>query len=54
MQKKEQIINQLEQNKLIPQKSICFTCGAKRSVFVKNHKPDKKKKVQITKHACLL
>ena len=29
-------------SKLISQKSICANCGAKKSVFVKEYKPDKK------------
>ena len=31
-------------NKLISQKSVCANCGAKKSVFIKEYKPDKKKK----------
>ena len=43
-------------NKLIAQKSICVDCGAKKSVFVKEYKPNKKKKwfSQITNHAYVL
>ena len=37
------------------QKSVCAACGAKKSVFVQEYKPDKKKKQfsQIRKHAYL-
>ena len=43
-------------NKLITQKSRCVDCDSKKSVFVKECKPDKKKKLflQVTKHANLL
>ena len=37
-------------NKWIARKSVCADCDAKKSVFVKGYKPDKKKKFsQITK-----
>ena len=37
--------------KFIAQASICVDCGSKKSVFVKEHKPNEKKKffLQITK-----
>ena len=40
-------------NKLMLQKSICVDCGAKNLVFVKECKPNKKKKqfLQVKKHA---
>ena len=31
-------------NKLIAQKSACADCGSKKSVFVKEYKPNKKQK----------
>ena len=31
-------------NKLIAQKSACADCGSKKSVFVKEYKPDKEQK----------
>ena len=31
-------------NKLVSQKLICANCGAKKSVFLKEYKPDKMKK----------
>ena len=31
-------------NKLIAKKSICADCGSKKSVFVKEYKPNKKQK----------
>ena len=31
-------------NKLIAQESICADCGSKKSVFVKEYKPNKKQK----------
>ena len=38
-------------NKLIAQESICADCGSKKSVFVKEYKPNKKQKqfLQVTK-----
>ena len=32
------------ENKLIAQKSSCVDCNSKKSVFVKEYKPDKKQK----------
>ena len=37
------------------QSSVCADCGAKKSIFVKEYKSDKKKQFsQITKYAYLL
>ena len=37
-------------NKSIAPKSVCADCGAKKSVFVKEYKPNKKKKIVFTNY----
>ena len=42
-------------NKLIARKSVCANCDAKKLVFVKGYKPDKKNSFhKLQKHADLL
>ena len=43
-------------NKWIARKSVCADCDAKKSVFVKGYKPDKKKNSfhKLQKYAYLL